>query len=431
MIVYSGISDLFVARSDGTEPRKLVSTNGTVKWPMWSPDGKSVRFVVAKEKPVPSSTLFEVPAEGGEPHEVTPYWKDKEFEFMGRWTPDGKYFLYLSGRDGRANIWAIRERQPFPWMRKRDPIQLTAGPVIYASLAPSPDGRKVFTRGVEIRGELQRYDSKSQQFKPFLQGLSADCCVCSRDGKWIAYVTFPERNLWRSRSDGSQPQQLTWPPINVLNPFWSPDGKQIAFTALVPGKTWKTLIIPSEGGEPRQLTQNECSELDAHWSPDGTHMIFAPMANAGNGEPSTSCPMTIYTLDLKTYEKSPIPGSEGLWSPRWSPDGKSVVAANTELNALMLYEIASRKWSELIRRSSGTIIGYPQWSGDGKLVYYGSMQPGHAVYSVRVKDHKVEKVADYSDIRSTTWLAVDPDGNPLIDRDIGLNEIYALDFEAP
>lgn len=54
---------------------------------------------------------------------------------------------------------------------------------------------------------------KSGRFQPFLPGLSADCCVYSNDGKWIAYVTYPERDLWRSRADGSQRQQLTWPPM--------------------------------------------------------------------------------------------------------------------------------------------------------------------------------------------------------------------------
>jgi Tol biopolymer transport system component/DNA-binding winged helix-turn-helix (wHTH) protein len=428
-LVYGSPSGLFLARGDGTEPRKLATAQGIVSFPAWSPDGKFLRFVVSKEKPLPTSTFFEVSAERGEPHEVTPNWKEKAFEYFGRWTPDGRYFLFLSGHDGRANIWAIREGASFPWLRRRKPIQLTAGPVIYASIAFSPDGKKLFTRGLEFRGELERYTHKSAQFQPFLPGLSADCCVYSNDGKWIAYVTFPEGSLWRSRPDGSERQQLTWAPMSALNPHWSPDGKEIAFSGHLPGKMWKTFIIPAEGGETHQLTQNDCSELDAHWSPDGTHMTFAPFASIF--PPSPSCPHVIYTMDLRTHETSTIPGSEGLFSPRWSPDGKKIVALTRDNKALMIYEITSRKWSELVR--PGTPVGFPQWSTDGKLVYYGA---GTIVYSIRIEDRKIERVADFSGIQITGnisggWLAMTPDGSPLILRDVSLNEIYALDFEAP
>ena len=433
MLVYSSGSDIFLARSDGPEPRRLATTKGTVSYPVWSPDGKSMRFVLTDAKTGTTSSFFEVSAEGGEPHEVTPHWKDKSFEYFGRWTPDGRYFLFLSGRNDRLDIWAIREQQSFPGLRKRDPIQLTAGSVSYGSFALSPDGKKIFTRGFEVRGEVERYTPKSAQFQPFLQGLSADCCVYSNDGKWMAYVTYPEGSLWRSRPDGSQRQQLTWPPMSTLNPHWSPDGKEIAFSGRLPGRTWKTLIIPADGGDTRLLTQNDCSELDANWSPDGTHLTFAPFA--AHYVPSTSCPTVIYTMDLRTHEISTIPGSEGLWSPRWSPDGKRIMAQTSSGDALMIYETTFRKWSELIRPGPGQTVGFQQWSRDGKLVYYRAFGLKPAVYSIRIEDHKTERLADLSGIQTTgnggDWAAVTPDGSPLILRDVSLNEIYALDFEAP
>jgi Tol biopolymer transport system component/DNA-binding winged helix-turn-helix (wHTH) protein len=431
MLVYSGGSDIFLARSDGTNPRRLATTKGTARNPAWSPDAQSLRFALTDAKTAEMS-LFGVSTAGGEPQDVTPHWKDKAFEYLGRWTPDGKYFLFLSGRNGRRDIWAIREHQSFLGLRKRDPIQLTAGPVVYGSLAASPSGKEIFTLGLERRGELQRYDRKSGHFQPFLGGLSADCCVYSNDGKWIAYVTFPEGSLWRSKPDGSQRQQLTWPPMTTLNPHWSPDGKEIAFSGLLPGKIWKTFVIRSEGGEARELTQNVCPELDANWSPYGTHMIFAPYI--GLHLTSTSCPPVIYSMDLRTRQISTIPGSEGLWSPRWSPDGKRIVAMTSASDALMIYETASRKWSALVQ-PPGASVGFPQWSKDGTLVYYGATGPETGVYSIRIEDHETQRLADLSGIQTTGnsgyWRAVDPDGSPLILRDVGLNEIYALNFVAP
>ncbi len=79
----------------------------------------------------------------------------------------------------------------------------------------------------------------------------------------------------------------------------------------------------------------------------------------------TACPMLIYLMDLKTQEVSTIPGSEGLWSPRWSPDGKKIVAMTRIGDALMIYETTSGKWSELsqtLDRSMGPAM-VKGWEG--------------------------------------------------------------------
>jgi eukaryotic-like serine/threonine-protein kinase len=231
---------------------------------------------------------------------VTSQWKDKSFEAFGRWTPDGRYYIFLAGQD-RLDIWALRERRRFLSFRAPQLIRLTSGPILYSSLAFSSDGKKIFTRGIEVRGEVERYDPKASQFSRLRPTLSADCCVYSHDGQLMAYVTFPEGNLWRSRPDGSQRQQLTWPPLAALNPHWSPDDKQIAFTAFLPSKVPKTLSIPAEGGEPHQIAQNDCDELEANWSPDGTRITFGSFA----GSPS-SCPMVLHIVDMTTHLRSRV-----------------------------------------------------------------------------------------------------------------------------
>jgi eukaryotic-like serine/threonine-protein kinase len=169
--------------------------------------------------------------------------------------------------------------------------------------------------------------------------------------------------------------------------------------------------------------------MDANWSPDGTHLIFGTLIF----DSIPSCPVVLSTLDLHTHKRSTVPGSEGLWSPRWSPDGKRIVALDTNMHSLMLGEIASGKWSELARSSVGT-VGFPQWSTDGSLIYYLDFFQ-NAMYSARIKDHKVQKVADLSGVPMTgawgAWAAVAPDGSPLILRNVSLNEIYSFDFDAP
>ena len=89
----------------------------------------------------------------------------------------------------------------------------------------STDGKKLFVVGRTFRGELTRYDLKSGRFEPYLGGISAEYVAFSKDGQWVAYVSFPEGTLWRSKADGSERLQLTYPPMYALMPRWSPDGK--------------------------------------------------------------------------------------------------------------------------------------------------------------------------------------------------------------
>ncbi len=106
---------------------------------------------------------------------------------------------------------------------------------------------------------------------------------------------------------------------NVLLGFGhaSPDGKQIAFFGGMPGKPWKVYLIAAEGGEPQQLLADELNEGDPSWSPDGASLAFGRLPwKTGTTESSE-----IYIMDLKSHRRTTVPGSNGLFSPRWSPNG--------------------------------------------------------------------------------------------------------------
>ena len=77
-----------------------------------------------------------------------------------------------------------------------------------ASVAASRDAKQFFAAGAQRRGELVRYDAKTREFLPYLGGISAADPTFSRDGKWMAYMSYPEHALWRSRSDGTDRLQL-------------------------------------------------------------------------------------------------------------------------------------------------------------------------------------------------------------------------------
>jgi eukaryotic-like serine/threonine-protein kinase len=423
-IVYARGNELSVARPDGSESRRLVTLAGSAGWPRWSPDGKILRFTMEDSK-TGSQSLWEVASDGTRLHPLLPGWSNPPAECCGNWTPDGNYFVFVSERVANtSNLWAIRERSGFLRKRNPEPIQLTTGPSLMFAPVPSRDGKKLFAIQGASLGELVRYDAKSQQFLPYLSGISAIQLDFSKDGQWVAYMVYPDGTLWRSKLDGTERLQLTSPPMGALQPKWSPDGKQIAFSASMPGKRWHVYIVSADGGAPKEVTKGEREELFPNWSLDGNSLFFGNLA----GVPASR----IYHLNLTTNQLTTLSGSEGTSFPRLSPDN-SYIAALSNVNHLMLFELKTQKWTELTQ----TTANHPAWSHDGKYVYFDSTTEGEpAFYRVQIKDRKLERVASLKDVKRPSgtfgsWIGLAPDDSPLALRDISTYEIYALDWQLP
>jgi Tol biopolymer transport system component len=90
----------------------------------------------------------------------------------------------------------------------------------------------------------------SHQFVPLLSGISATDATYSMDGNWVAYTAYPEHTLWRSRSDGSERMQLTYPPMEVWEPFISPDGTKVVFDST---GDHSVCVIDMNGGTPQTI----------------------------------------------------------------------------------------------------------------------------------------------------------------------------------
>jgi len=269
--------------------RKFATLPGYSYWFRWSPDGQVLRFTASESNE--KNSIWELPASGGNPNRVLPEFGGTTNEH-GIWTPDGKYFIFQVFRQNRMDLWAIREKSdPFHRVDRR-PVQLTSGPMGFTAPQPSSDGRKIYAVGEQLRAELVRYDSKSGQFLPYLEGVSVTEVSFSGDGRWVAYSTYPDGVLWRSRIDGSQKLQLTSKSTYADFPQWSPDGKQIAFAGSDSDGRSSLYLVSAEGGTPRSLSVAEAEVYGPSWMPDGNTVIF-------NDTNLTSTPGTIKRVDLK------------------------------------------------------------------------------------------------------------------------------------
>ena len=425
-LLFANGKSLFLAKSDGSEPRKLLTTPGFPFSPRFSPDGARIRFTELDIQQNTSS-LREANADGTGLHAVLAGWSGQNAVSSGQWTPDGAYYLFTRAEGTATNIWALSDRHGFFRKGSSTPVQLTTGPLAFDHALPSQDGHRIFVTGLQARGELVRYDSRSRQFLPFLSGISVDQVDFSTDGEWVTYVTVPEGTLWRSRVDGSERLQLTNAPMIAILPRWSPDGKQIVFSGGQFGKPAKIFLVSAQGGTVQELLSESRSEMDPTWSPDGKRIAFGRLAFAEDQD--------IEVLDLQTHQVSVLPGSQGIFSPRWSPDGRLLVAVGSDSRKLVLFDFQTQKWTDWVTQT--TDLGFPAWSRDSKYLYFDSTFSNDQSYRrLKVGDTRSEEAVSLKNLRRYfssigLWSGLAPDGTPVFVRDVSAQEIYALDVQLP
>ena len=426
-VVYSpGDGDLDVIRSDGTGTRKLATVGGLPGALSWSPDGSRIRF--SKD-----NRLWEVSSDGSGLHSLLPGWRPSSSQCCGRWTPDGKFFVFPSrnaflnfyGLTG-SQLWVLDERRSLFRRAPTEPVQLTSGPIRWNTPIPSKDGTKIFAHGVILRGELVRYDAQSSRLQPWLGGISAEFVTFSSDGQFVAYVTFPEGILWRANRDGSHPVQLTDAPLYPLNPRWSPDGSQILFYNYDSQGHVKAYVTSSQGGTPRPILPEEKEgQSDPSWSPDGHKIVFSTLEAIG------AFNSVLRVLDLVSHQITTLPGSEGMWSPRWSPNGRFIAGFYTGLTGDMkIFDFETQRWSVLQQKDE---IDFPTWSSNSQFIYFLRPSDDPGVFRVRISDGAEERVVDLKGFRYTgaftLWMGLDPEDTPMLIRDVGTDDIYSLTLE--
>lgn len=180
--------------------------------------------------------------------------------------------------------------------------------------------------------------------------------TAQREGRDVLYLLDVRRRETTKRFDLSLE--------GITSPTWSPDGRQLAFSGSRGGIT-DIFVVDADGKNFRQLTDDRFGDLQPQWSPDGRAIAFATDRGPGADLDLLRLPhWQVAVLDLDTRRIDVLPGQAGLnTNPQWAPDGKSIafVSDRTGIANVFLYDLEQREHYQLTN-VVGAIAAFTEYS---------------------------------------------------------------------
>lgn len=197
----------------------------------------------------------------------------------------------------------------------------------------------------------------------------------------FAFVSFEEGRsaIYIANTESLEITKLTSDMTVILNPCWSPNGQQIAFSACLEGEgectgNFDIFVISHDGSQILNLTNNPADDMYPDWSPDGQQIIFNSY-RSGDFE--------IYVMNADgTNVKQIISNSTAATNPRWSPSGAQIAYVATD-NGGWYYEIwvTDPAGKAQIRLTKGVT---PLWSPDGsRIAFHGGVDSHLEIFSIK------------------------------------------------
>ncbi len=420
-IVFAQGQELYVTDLQGSNPAKLATVPGRAFWLRWSPDGTRLRFTVVEPKHL-TYTLWELQS-NGLLRQLLSNWRKDAQVCCGVWTANAEYFLFREVNANRDKVWSLAENG-LPVLQGKPALLSTAGASSGAVVA-SPLSKKILVSVATPFSEVLVGKPNNGDPKSLDIGLPFVRATYSHDSQMIVGTTQDAEGgaLWRVRIQSGERQQLTTAPMIAFMSDISPDGQRIAFMGRSPDQPWKIYWLSADGGALHVLPSEIVNQADPNWSPDGQSILFGqpPLYMA-----ESRVERNLYVYDLRTQKTSRLPGTKGLFSPRWSPDGRYVASEAINEQSLVVLDmtVGQRKQVDLAEP-----IGHPFWSSDSQWVYFNSAL---RLFRLRISDGHVEPVPVKIDSRRCSrWIAnsIRPDGSLLFMCMQMHRDIYALDWK--
>lgn len=217
----------------------------------------------------------------------------------------------------------------------------------------------------------------------------------------VSHIAFIyAEDLWVANADGSQPQRITVDEGVESNPVFSPDGKQVAFSAQYDGNT-DVYIVPVEGGIPLRLTWHPGIDIVKGFTPDGKNVLFTSKR-------------AVFTNRFAQLFTVPVTGGFALpleipnaFHASYAPDGKWLAYTplyeafrqwknyrGGTISNIQLFSFQDKSVVKIPQPAGGCNDTEPMWMGDN--VYFLSDRNGEFnLYAYTVSTKQTKQLTDF------------------------------------
>jgi Tol biopolymer transport system component len=337
----------------------------------WSPDGRWIAYVSGNSPylsiwNIAVSSLWLVPAAGGAAIQLT---AGDALDLSPIWAPDSRRLLFVSGRGGIRDIYQLNlDSHGRP---RGEPLQVTVG-LNVSQISLAPDGEHLAYSVVTNRSNIWRvkqpatgWVSSRSAEQVTTDQESIECFWISRDGQWLVFDSDRSgtQQIFRRRLAGGEVQQITHGTSPAFYPALSPDGKEVAYHAIVNGLR-RVFVASSDGGDqPVQVSPGTFpDELQPGWSSDGKRLAWLGVVRG------TVITATRSAQDRGVPHEVISPGA--VVFPIWA-DSVELLAADTVHHRLVLVNADSAAVPPrvLMEHLEG-IVAPPVVSSDNRTLLY-------------------------------------------------------------
>jgi len=424
MIVYTPTtqSALFEVPAAGGTPRQItkieVGVHTTHRWPVWLPGGKQFLYLATSHEHEGASDRNGI-------YVATPDGKENRFLLPADAnvvvTPD--YLLFVQNGNLMAQAFDAKRAD-----LRGDPVPVAAGVVRNAgtwraAFDASSNGTLVFQAGSSAIGSQLLWLSRDG--KPPVQlgeGAAFQEMKLSPDGRRLAVaVGDPSPAVWVYDVARGVRTRLTFQG-NAVTPVWSPDGTRVAFAERRGNGALDVYVKDASGvSKEEPLVSDNQDKVVADWSPDGRYILYT--ATPG------SLANSIWMVPLAGDRKPQLlmqSGSEAyLMGGRVSPDGKWVAYISRESGRAEVYVTnfpqPSGKWQ--ISTAGGN---QPRWRRDGKALYYMGIDRAVMAASITLHGDAIDIGAVQPYVKTSAVTVrfgggydIAPDGRVLVNSTVG------------
>jgi len=375
-VVFAVQDTLFVATTADTLPRRVAIH--TVKYDYlhsfaWSPDGTRIAYVNGNpgwqiSGGAVGSSIWIVDAGRGNPHQVI---DDENLNVSPAWL-DARHLLFVSNRDGPRGVYVVEVGSEGPHGTPR----LVPGIAEPHSISYSIGARMLVFAKSTVHQNIWAYPLASSAAVPIRNGRQvtfgnqvAEDADASPDGKWIVYSTNVRGNadLFKVPLGGGDAVPLAASAVNELNPRWSPDGREIAFTATASHSpaTPRVMVMPADGGRASIVAEGPGLAAFPAWSPSGLAIAYV----TSDGSNSLVWERSRDSAGGAWHEPVQLT-SYSCHFPAWAPDGRGVWCSTGRDLVLI-----SPRGDVLERLHPAFFSYYWALSRDGRTVYFPSSSP--------------------------------------------------------